>query len=51
MFNLDLVAIFSIFTVIGSVLMLVLLGLKARTKIFGSDSLKDSSEGGGNEQQ
>ena len=51
MFNLDFVAIFSISTVIGSVLMLVLLGLKARTKIFGSNSLKDACEGDDNEQQ
>jgi hypothetical protein len=50
MFNLDLVAIFSILTVIGSVLMLVLLGLKARTKIFG-DRYDETPEGNDNGKQ
>lgn len=35
MIHLDAVAIFSILTIVGSIIVLVVLGLKARNKIFG----------------
>jgi hypothetical protein len=46
MLNLDAVAIFSILTIVGSVVMLVVLGMKARAKIFTTNNAPSEDDHG-----
>lgn len=45
MINLDAVAVYSILTIVGSIVVLIALGLKAWNKIFGGSVTDQSSMG------
>ncbi len=46
MLNLDAVAIFSILTIVGSVAMLVVIGIKVRAKIFSTNNSASEDDNG-----